>query len=128
MKKGFGGTRVILSLFTNSVVVTLQHNGGWEIMDVTWENILKCFCCNVQVKGSDTSYLLPSTSMAAHAVDDLIEAIEEEKLETVNAATTLVNGKTDDKVGLPCLPPPPPIPQNAYNQVQSFATTRFLIL
>lgn len=69
-------------------------------------------------------YLLPPTSMAAHAVDDLIEAMDqEEKLETGNAATIPTIGRTDDKAALPRLPPPPPppppVPQNAYNQVQS---------
>eukprot|EP00268_Persea_americana_P019368 TRINITY_DN19923_c0_g1_i6.p1 TRINITY_DN19923_c0_g1~~TRINITY_DN19923_c0_g1_i6.p1 ORF type:complete len:471 (+),score=124.88 TRINITY_DN19923_c0_g1_i6:184-1596(+) len=76
-----------------------------------------------KVKGSDMGYLLPPTSMAAHAVDDLIEAMDqEEKLDTGNAATIPTIGRTDDKAGLPRLPPPPPppppVPQNAYNQYE----------
>ncbi|KAF8391485.1 hypothetical protein HHK36_023790 [Tetracentron sinense] len=63
--------------------------------------------------------LLPSTSMAANAVDEPNEVIEmEEKIEVVETASRAVEkGNTDEIAGLPfMLPPPPPVPKYAYNQ------------
>lgn len=59
-------------------------------------------------------------SMAAQAVDELIEAIEmEEKSGALEAITGYENGSVQDKAGLPFPPPPPPkFNQNAYNQVR----------
>ncbi|KAF8414080.1 hypothetical protein HHK36_002079 [Tetracentron sinense] len=74
----------------------------------------------MQLKGSESGPLLPSTSMAAHAIDELIEVIEMEKIEVVDAASRAVEkGNTDESAGLPyLLPPPPPAPQNAYNEYE----------
>ncbi|XP_058072699.1 zinc finger CCCH domain-containing protein 13 isoform X3 [Magnolia sinica] len=73
-----------------------------------------------KVKGSEAGHLLPPTSMAAHAVDEFIEAIElEEKFETGGTATAPENGTSEDKAGFPFLPPPPPkIPQKIYTQYE----------
>lgn len=64
-------------------------------------------------------HTLPLTGMAAHAVDDLLEANEfDEKSEA--AETTAVNESDDAKHATKTtyiLPPPPLTAQNAYKQV-----------
>ncbi|MQL98116.1 hypothetical protein Taro_030821 [Colocasia esculenta] len=73
-----------------------------------------------KVRGSDSSHLLPSTSMAAHEVDDFIEAMErEEKSEAGDAILTFESGTGDNETGLAFLPPlPPKVMQSNYNQYQ----------
>nr|XP_010931837.1 zinc finger CCCH domain-containing protein 13 [Elaeis guineensis] len=73
-----------------------------------------------KVKGSESRRSLPSTSMAAHAVDELIEAIEmEEKPETIETAKHIENADAENRTKSACLPPPPPlVPQNAYKQYE----------
>ncbi|KAA8526484.1 hypothetical protein F0562_008313 [Nyssa sinensis] len=69
----------------------------------------------LKLKGPETGFLLPSTGMAAHAVDE-VEMIEMQgKIEVVETASTGVEkGAAYEIPGLPFLPPPPPLPQNAY--------------
>ncbi|XP_010267784.1 PREDICTED: zinc finger CCCH domain-containing protein 13 [Nelumbo nucifera] len=69
-----------------------------------------------KVKGSE----LPSTSMAAHAVDELVEITEMEKFEVLESASNPFDkGTIDEQTGLSHLPPPPPVvPQNAYKQYE----------
>ncbi|CAL5342464.1 unnamed protein product [Camellia sinensis] len=78
-----------------------------------------------QFKGSEPGLILPPTSMAAHAVDEVLETIEVEDLEVVETASAGVHkGGTSGIPGLPFpLPPPPPppprpVPQNGYPQYQ----------
>ncbi|KAK1280860.1 Zinc finger CCCH domain-containing protein 13 [Acorus gramineus] len=71
------------------------------------------------LKDSDPGHLLPSTSMAAHAEDDILDNIEVKKLEAAEYAS-LENGTLDDRSRLPYLPPlPPRVPRKSYFQYQS---------
>lgn len=72
----------------------------------------------LQLKASDSGLVLPSTSMAAHAVDE-VETAETEKNEIVETASREVDKVATHEIpGLPFPPPPPPPhPQNAYSQV-----------
>lgn len=75
---------------------------------------------NVQVKFSGSGLLLPSTSMAAHAIDELVEIELEENIEVVeNVSTQIDKGATtyDDRRLPFVLPPPPQVPRNTYPQV-----------
>ncbi|KAK1326662.1 Zinc finger CCCH domain-containing protein 40 [Acorus calamus] len=70
------------------------------------------------LKDSDPGHLLPSTSMAAHADDDILDNIEVKKLEAAEYAS-LENGTLDDRSRLPYLPPlPPRVPRKSYFQCQ----------
>lgn len=71
----------------------------------------------MQLKVSESGLLLPSTSTAAHVVDEVIEI--DEKFEVVGNSSARVEKEVEYEVrGLPFpLPPPPPLPQNAYLQV-----------
>ncbi|XP_008801339.2 zinc finger CCCH domain-containing protein 13 [Phoenix dactylifera] len=74
-----------------------------------------------KVKSSESRHLLPSTSMAAHAVDEFIEVIEiEEKHEANETATDFENGDLDNRTTKSAYmpPPPPPVTQNAYKQYE----------
>ncbi|CAL5406354.1 unnamed protein product [Camellia sinensis] len=80
---------------------------------------------SLRFKGSEPGLILPPTSMAAHAVDEVLETIEVEDLEVVETASAGVHkGGTSGIPGLPFpLPPPPPppprpVPQNGYPQYQ----------
>ncbi|EHA8590508.1 zinc finger CCCH domain-containing protein 13 [Cocos nucifera] len=76
-----------------------------------------------KVKNSESRHLLPSTSMAAHAVDEFIEVIEiEEKPDAIETATDFENGDLDNRTTKSAYmpPPPPPVTQNAYKQVRKF--------
>jgi len=64
------------------------------------------------VKGSDAGRVLPSTSIAAHAVDELIEAIETED----RSENGVMDNKANSSYMLP--PPPPSIDLNVYRQVK----------
>lgn len=84
----------------------------------------------VQFKGSEPA-LVPPTGMAAHAADEVVEAIEmvedPEAFETDSAAVE--KGATYRMQGLPfplLPPPPPPLPQHLY-QV-SFVFFSFLFM
>ncbi|KAG8642327.1 zinc finger CCCH domain-containing protein 13 isoform X2 [Manihot esculenta] len=70
-------------------------------------------------KGSGLGLPAPSTSMAAHAIDELVEIEAEENIEVVETAS----GKIDKGAStcgvrrLPfLLPPPLPVPRNTYSQ------------
>ncbi|XP_073008851.1 zinc finger CCCH domain-containing protein 13 [Typha latifolia] len=74
-----------------------------------------------KLKVSEVKNLLPSTSMAAHAVDELGETIElEEKLESMEGTRILGNGSLNKRTNSSYMPPPPPPPvtQNAYKQYE----------
>ncbi|KAK9284486.1 hypothetical protein L1049_023659 [Liquidambar formosana] len=76
----------------------------------------------MQLKGSESGFVLPSTSMAAHAVDDVAETTEiEEKIEVVGtASTTRIKKGTIYEVASFPLPLPPllPVSQNTYSQYE----------
>ncbi|XP_038988183.1 zinc finger CCCH domain-containing protein 13-like isoform X2 [Phoenix dactylifera] len=73
-----------------------------------------------KVKGSESRRSLPSTSMAANAVDELIEAIEmEEKAEAIEIAKDFEDGDVLNRTKSAYMPPPPPpVTQNAYKQYE----------
>ncbi|RVW68442.1 Zinc finger CCCH domain-containing protein 13 [Vitis vinifera] len=70
-----------------------------------------------KLKGLESGLVLPSTSMAAHAVDE-VETVETEKIETIETASREVDKVAAYEIpGLPLPPPPPPPhPRNAYSQ------------
>ncbi|KAL5203169.1 hypothetical protein ABZP36_014121 [Zizania latifolia] len=69
-----------------------------------------------KAKCSPVKHFLPSTSMAAHAINDLNEAIElEDRQEAIDS---LLENDDDDKTRSPVIPLQPlPGVQNAYEQV-----------
>ncbi|OVA11164.1 zinc finger protein [Macleaya cordata] len=72
-----------------------------------------------KAKGLEAGHMLPSTSMAAHAVDESVEVMEmEEKIEVVGATTNVFHkGASQENARLPHLPPPPPPPRrDVYSQ------------
>lgn len=71
----------------------------------------------VKMKDSEWGLVLPTTGMAAHAVDEVVEVVElDEKIER-NASSIVDKGVAHDIPGVPFpLPPPPPLPRNAYSQ------------
>ncbi|KAG8058168.1 hypothetical protein GUJ93_ZPchr0002g24340 [Zizania palustris] len=70
-----------------------------------------------KAKGSPVKHFLPSTSMAAHAIDDLNEAVElEDRHEEIDS---LLGNDADDKARSPVIPLQPlPAVQNAYEQYE----------
>ncbi|KAJ8763781.1 hypothetical protein K2173_003563 [Erythroxylum novogranatense] len=70
-----------------------------------------------KLKGLGSGHLVPSTSMAAHAQDELVD-IEEENMEVfeTNFAGIDKEPNTRELGSLPCLLPPPPVRQNTYKQ------------
>ncbi|KAK3008103.1 hypothetical protein RJ639_014365 [Escallonia herrerae] len=69
-----------------------------------------------KLKGPESGTLLPSTSMAAHAADEVVEVVEmNEKVEMHELQ--FENGVAYRFPGLP-LPPPPPLPRNTYSQYE----------
>ncbi|EXC23137.1 hypothetical protein L484_018268 [Morus notabilis] len=66
-----------------------------------------------KLKSLDSRHVLPSTSMAAHAVDE-VEIELEDNIGVVGTASTGVENETN---GLP-LPPPLPILKNSYSQYE----------
>jgi hypothetical protein len=85
-----------------------------------WEDEKSKLGANIfteKVKGSPVRHVLPSTGMAAHAIDDLNEAIElEDRHESIDA---LLENDADDKTRSPAIPlQPPPVVQNAYEQYE----------
>ncbi|KAJ0974759.1 hypothetical protein J5N97_016724 [Dioscorea zingiberensis] len=72
-----------------------------------------------QVKGSDAVRTLPSTSMAAHALDELIEGTEiEGKSGAMEANAVNESGILDNKLTSAYMPPIPLIAKNAYKQFE----------
>ncbi|KAL0909548.1 hypothetical protein M5K25_020426 [Dendrobium thyrsiflorum] len=74
-------------------------------------------------RSSDAERVLPYTSMAANAIDELIEDIEiDEKSDgMVAVAAPNENGTVDNKISSSYLPPlPPPVNQNVYKQASHF--------
>ncbi|KAK4437344.1 hypothetical protein Salat_0068300 [Sesamum alatum] len=70
-------------------------------------------------KVSEPGLMLPSTGIAAHAMDEDVEVVEtDDKLPAGGAASTGVETEVTLKSSrLPFLPPPPPpIPQDVYLQ------------
>ncbi|KAG8069811.1 hypothetical protein GUJ93_ZPchr0006g44487 [Zizania palustris] len=78
-----------------------------------WEDEKSKLGANVfadKAKDSPVKHFLPSTSIAAHAIDDLNEAVE---LEDIHEA--LLENDADDKIRSPVIPPQP---HNAYEQYE----------
>ncbi|KAF5180538.1 zinc finger CCCH domain-containing protein [Thalictrum thalictroides] len=80
------------------------------------------FAPGEKVKGLESGHALPPTCMAAHAVDDVIDVIEMEKIEVVGATPTVFEKRTTrERTILPYLPPPPPLPaalKSVYKQYE----------
>uniref|UniRef100_K3YSE9 C3H1-type domain-containing protein n=1 Tax=Setaria italica TaxID=4555 RepID=K3YSE9_SETIT len=71
-----------------------------------------------KVKDSPVKHVLPSTGMAAHAVDDLFEAVElEDRHDPINA---LIENDAGDETRSPAMPSQPPPVVNAYEQFVLF--------
>lgn len=81
------------------------------------------------MKGSDAECAPPSTSIAAQAVDELIEATElEDRFEAMDGTAAHENRDTDNKTSSSYMPPPVPPPRidlNAYRQVKIIAIILF---
>nr|CAD1832115.1 unnamed protein product [Ananas comosus var. bracteatus] len=73
-----------------------------------------------KAKGSETKNYIPSTSMAGHAVDELVEAVDlEEKPESTEANAILDKLAVKNQISSSYMPPPlPPVMQNAYKQYE----------
>lgn len=64
---------------------------------------------------------MPSTSMAAHAIDDEVDIVEtDEKLEAVDSGSRSESEFIIKNHSLPVPPPPPPVPESVYEQVGLF--------
>lgn len=75
----------------------------------------------MQLKSSETGLVLPSTSMAAHAVDEEVEIDLEDNIRVMTASPRVEKRAKDEIMGLPIpLPPPPPILKNNYSLVSAF--------
>lgn len=73
---------------------------------------------NLQLKTSESGFCLPSTSMAARAVDEVEIELEDNVGVVETASTRVEKGFTCEIKGLPLtLPPPLPIVKNNYLQV-----------
>ncbi|KAJ4729999.1 Zinc finger CCCH domain-containing protein [Melia azedarach] len=81
------------------------------------KNVSTSFSSVDKLKSLRSAHVLPSTGMAAHAVDEDVE-IEVEKIDEIEMASDgIEKGATYMVKGLPFrLPPPPPVPCNAYLQ------------
>jgi hypothetical protein len=79
----------------------------------------------MQVKSLESALVVPSTSMAARAVDEEVEIELVDKIEVNKTAATGIEKEPSCGImGLPFpLPPPPPIRQNNYSVVCSFCST-----
>lgn len=117
------------SQYNNNKEAEIEDNGNNnrrtlanEDMPKRGKNLFTNVSSAEKFKGSEPGLILPPTSMAAHAVDEVLETIEVEDLEVVETASAGVHkGGTSGIPGLPFpLPPPPPrpVPQNGYSQYQ----------
>ncbi|KAI8006977.1 Zinc finger CCCH domain-containing protein 13 [Camellia lanceoleosa] len=117
--------------YNNNKEAEIEDNGNNnrrtlanEDMPKRGKNLFTNVSSAEKFKGSEPGLILPPTSMAAHAVDEVLETIEVEDLEVVETASAGVHkGGTSGIPGLPFpLPPPPPpprpVPQNGYSQYQ----------
>ncbi|KAH7533032.1 hypothetical protein FEM48_Zijuj04G0086500 [Ziziphus jujuba var. spinosa] len=69
-----------------------------------------------KLKRSETGLVLPSTSMAAHAVDEEVDIELEDNIRAETASTRAEKGATYEIMGLPFpLPPPLPVLKNNYS-------------
>jgi hypothetical protein len=77
------------------------------------------------MKSLESAVVVPSTSMAAHAVDEEVEIELEDKTEVYETAATGIEKEPSCEImGMQFpLPPPPPIRQNNYSVVCSFCST-----
>lgn len=70
-----------------------------------------------QGKGSESRHSFPLTGMAAHAADDLIDAIEFDEKPVARESTKASENDVDYGTKSAYMPPPPPVAQNACKQV-----------
>lgn len=76
----------------------------------------------MQLKSSESGPVVPSTSMAAHAVDTEIDIELDEKIENVENASRRDEEEPayeSERFPLP-LPPPPPFPPKNFSRVSTF--------
>ncbi|KAI3895029.1 hypothetical protein MKX03_031266 [Papaver bracteatum] len=99
------------SVNTNIVGSKRHRSLGMENKSKRRKNDPSSIASLEKAKGVDSGHMLPSTSMAAHAVDEFTDAIDmDEKIEEVEATTNGVD-KTLEKERSPLPPPPPPPPR-----------------
>lgn len=78
----------------------------------------------LQHKVTETGIILPSTGIAANAIDEDVEVAETpDRFQVAVGPSNGAKGPEDTfkTSRLPFLPPPPPISQNAYLQVFFFS-------
>ncbi|MQL84463.1 hypothetical protein Taro_016976 [Colocasia esculenta] len=71
-----------------------------------------------KVKSSDSGHLMPSTCMAAHAVDEFIESMDIEKSGTGDATVAFENGTLENRSLLFPTPLPPKVARDTYRQYE----------
>ncbi|RZC65571.1 hypothetical protein C5167_009261 [Papaver somniferum] len=99
------------SVNNNSVGSKRHRSLGMENKSKRRKNDPSSIASLEKAKGVDSGHMLPSTSMAAHAVDEFTDTIDmDEKIEEVDATTNGVD-KALEKAYSPLPPPPPPPPR-----------------
>ncbi|XP_026409167.1 zinc finger CCCH domain-containing protein 13-like isoform X1 [Papaver somniferum] len=96
----------------NNIVGSKRHRSlGMENKSKRRKNDPSSIASLEKAKGVDSGHMLPSTSMAAHAVDEFTDTIDmDEKIEEVDATTNGVD-KALEKENSPLPPSPPPPPR-----------------
>ena len=105
-------------------LLAMNHLGEFFIFQ---SNTLFSYFINLQVKESPVKHSLPSTGMAARALYDLNEAVElDDRHEQIDALLDdALENDADDRSRSPAMPlQPPPVVQNTYGQVSTFASSK----
>ncbi|KAK1389016.1 zinc finger CCCH domain-containing protein 13 [Heracleum sosnowskyi] len=102
--------------------VTVDRNNGWEPMtneaqNRPGKNLPSDIPSGVKFKDSEPD-LFPSTSMAAHVMDEVVDIETDGNLEVAeNSSGKVEQGVADEVHRFPFqLPPPPPLPRNFHLQ------------